>query len=374
MKFFVKQLIKMAFQKIILPIVYRIYAVRPICPGTVLLADAHHTEIPFSMQALKVELDAHSELQVMEMYWNSGTCSAFKLLCNMLAFMRVYATTETVVICDNFLPAASCRKRRGTKVIQLWHACGAFKKFGYDTDEDIPSYYKGNVMANCDVVTVSSNVCVKPFASAMHLPQERIQPTGVSRTDLYFDENFNRKCREQFFEKYPEAIGKKIVLWTPTFRGNPGEAGVQGLEEIKKAEECMKDTHFFIIKLHPHTQIHTSGSNSEILTEELLPVADIVITDYSSIVFDAMIYRHPIVLFVPDFRDYADSRGFYLDYKTIPGVRAENGEELIRVLSDDEVLSASVNEVYALFYKKYMDACDGHATERVMQYILEKMQ
>lgn len=369
MKFFIKQLIKMGFQQFFLPIVYNIYAVKPVCPGTVLLADAHHDEIPFSMRALKKELDAHSELRVTEMYWNSSTCSAIRLLLNMLAFMKVYAVTETVVICDNFLPAASCRKRRETKVIQLWHACGAFKKFGYDTNVDIPSYYRGNVMANCNVVTVSSKACVKPFASAMCLPERRFRPIGVSRTDMYFDKEFNRNCREKFYNRYPEAVGKKIVLWAPTFRGNPGEAGVQGFKQIKKAERDLKDTHYFVIKLHPHTQVHTAGTSCPILTEELLPVADIVITDYSSIIFDAMIYRHPLILFVPDYEDYADDRGFYLEYSSIPGIRAENCKELMDALTEDGALLASVNETYEAFYNKYMAACDGHATKRVMRYI-----
>ena len=71
----------------------------------------------------------------------------------MFEFMKLYAVSQTVVICDNFLPVASCRKRKGTKVIQLWHAGGALKKFGYDTADDIPAYYKGNVMANLPLVT-----------------------------------------------------------------------------------------------------------------------------------------------------------------------------------------------------------------------------
>ena len=215
---------------------------------------------------------------------------------------KLYAVSQTVVICDNFLPAASCRKRKGTKVIQLWHAGGALKKFGYDTADDIPAYYKGNVMANCNLVTVSAKRCIEPFSSAMRLPCQRVKATGISRTDLYFDENFNRECREHFFEEYPEAKGKKIVLWAPTFRGNAGVAGVKGLKEIQRMSwKKLKATHYFIIKLHPHTQVHLAGSDCEILTEELLPAADVLITDYSSILFDAMIYKLPIVLFVPDF-------------------------------------------------------------------------
>ena len=216
MIFRVKQIIKMIFQQVILPVIYNIYAVKPVIPNTVILADAHHDEIPFSMLAIKDELMQHPELQITELYWNNSSCSVLGIFRNMACFMKKYATAETVIICDNFLPAASCRKRKGTSVIQLWHACGAFKKFGYDTSADIPSYYKGNVLANCDLVTVSSQICVKPFSSAMRLPEKAVRPVGVSRTDLYFNDTFNQACRNQFFSQYPNAQGKKIVLWVPS--------------------------------------------------------------------------------------------------------------------------------------------------------------
>lgn len=369
MIFRVKQIIKMIFQQVILPVIYNIYAVKPVIPNTVILADAHHDEIPFSMLAIKDELMQHPELQITELYWNNSSCSVLGIFRNMACFMKKYATAETVIICDNFLPAASCRKRKGTSVIQLWHACGAFKKFGYDTSADIPSYYKGNVLANCDLVTVSSQICVKPFSSAMRLPEKAVRPVGVSRTDLYFNDTFNQACRNHFFSQYPNAQGKKIVLWVPTFRGNPGIASVKGLDDILHARDQLKDTHYFIIKLHPHTQAHIEGTNCSISSEELLPVADVVITDYSSILFDAMIYKHPLVLFVPDLDEYLDNRGFYLDYNTLPGLRAQNLEQLLQILTNEDLLHSSVNKVYTDFYDKYMASCDGHSTKRIINYI-----
>ena len=369
MIFRVKQIIKMIFQQVILPVIYNIYAVKPVIPNTVILADAHHDEIPFSMLAIKDELMQHPELQITELYWNNSSCSVLGIFRNMACFMKKYATAETVIICDNFLPAASCRKRKGTSVIQLWHACGAFKKFGYDTSADIPSYYIGNVLANCDLVTVSSQICVKPFSSAMRLPEKAVRPVGVSRTDLYFNDTFNQACRNQFFSQYPNAQGKKIVLWVPTFRGNPGIASVKGLDDILHARDQLKDTHYFIIKLHPHTQAHIEGTNCSISSEELLPVADVVITDYSSILFDAMIYKHPLILFVPDLDEYLDNRGFYLDYNTLPGLRAQNLEQLLQILTDEDLLHSSVNKVYTDFYDKYMASCDGHSTKRIINYI-----
>lgn len=371
MKFFIKQLIKMFFQKIILPVIYKIYAVQPVKAGAVILADAHHESIPFSMRALKQKLDKNPELIVTEIYWNNDRSSAVQILKHMVSFMKAYATAETVVICDNFLPVASCRKRKGTRVIQLWHACGAFKKFGYDTEEDIPIYYKGNVFKNSSLVTVSAPFCVAPFASAMRLPERRVRALGVSRTDLYFSDMYNASCRNQFFLQYPEAVGKKIVLWAPTFRGNPGEAGVQGLREVKEIAAQLQDTHFFVIKLHPHTQTHIEGTNCSIITEELLPIVDVVITDYSSIIFDAMVYRHPIILFVPDYDEYADGRGFYLDFNTIPGIRVQSKKELLMTLTDEECLFKSVGKKYEMFYNKYMGSCDGHATDRIVKRIVK---
>ena len=91
------------------------------------------------------------------------------------------------------------------------------------------------------------------------------------------------------------------------------------------------------------------------------------------ILFDAMIYKLPIVLFVPDLEEYVDNRGFYLDYREIPGIRARNERELIEIFTDPSVLDASVNEAYMAFYRKYMAACDGHATERIIRYIKRYM-
>ena len=369
MIFWLKQIIKMLFQQLILPAVYNVNAMKPVIPGTVILADAHHSEIPFSMLAIHEELLAHPELQITEMYWNNNSDSPLKVFQNMASFMKKYASAETVIICDNFLPAASCKKRSETQVIQLWHACGAFKKFGYDTEADIPSYYIGNVMANCNIATVSSEICVKPFASAMKLPEDRILPVGVSRTDMYFNNSFNQHCREQFFRQHPEAQDKKIVLWAPTFRGKPGSAQVCGLEDVLKAQERLRDTHYFIIKLHPHSQLHTQGTNCSIPSEELLPVADVVITDYSSILFDAMIYKLPIILFAPDLKEYVDNRGFYLDYFTLPGILVRDSEHIVQTLSDEAALDASIDQHYFEFFEQYMAACDGHSTQRIIDYI-----
>lgn len=88
-------------------------------------------------------------------------------------------------------------------MIQLWHSCGALKKFGYDSEEDISSHFKGSVTRNFDLITVSSKECVKAFVSAFRLKEDIVKPLGVSRTDVFFDESYNEQCRREFLRDIP---------------------------------------------------------------------------------------------------------------------------------------------------------------------------
>ena len=290
-KILIRQYMKMGVQNLMLPVLYRIFRVKPIQKGLIIFADAHHFHVPASMEQLVGEIKHRGNMKVVEFYDDYQQISFFRLLRRMVIFMSYYAKAQYVVICDNFLPAASCKKRKGTTVIQLWHGCGAFKKFGY-----VPSYYKGNVFKNCDIVTVSAPACVPHFQTAMRLPAKAFQSFGVCRTDKYFKEKYNEDCRKLFDMKYPDALGKKIVLWAPTFRGSPADPKL-------------------LIKKYPY-------DNCTLTTDQLLPVADLMITDYSSIFFEYCIYKKPIIFYAPDMEKYGMQRGFYLDYNSLPGVTA----------------------------------------------------
>ena len=98
-------------------------------------------------------------------------------------------------ICDNFLPVSSCEKRAETTVVQLWHSGGLLKKSGYDQPYSVPKYYKGNVFANYDLLTVSAQPCVSVFTSMMRQSEGVVQATGVSRTDMYYNSKFLQNCK-----------------------------------------------------------------------------------------------------------------------------------------------------------------------------------
>lgn len=366
-KFYVKQVMKMAVQHIYLPLIYRIYSHCRLEKGLVIFADAHHYEIPFSMKKMREEVGRIENVKICDMYLDFQDCGTKALISWLNGFMKLYAKAEYVFICDNFLPVSSCKKRSETKVIQLWHSGGLLKKAGYDTTDTVPKLYKGNVFGNYDLWTVSAPCCIDVISRSMRQPVGVVQATGISRSDIYFDEAYNQKCREEFFEAYPGAKGKKVAVWVPTFRGNAAEPRLEGEAEIDRVFDKLDDW-ILIKKLHPHFENKNKDRVScKIASERLLPVADLLITDYSSIVFDYLSYKKPFVFFAPDYKEYMKNHGFYVDYFSFPTTVAKTEGELSEAIEHESAHRGK--EELEECYKYHMAFCDGQATERILKII-----
>ncbi len=407
--FRIKQYMKMFLQNILLPLVYRCFCWRPVRRGSVIFADAHHEEMPFSMRRMYEAVTGEQEgagdvkegfagksggriekngWQVEVFVRDFGKLSFGEMVRFLLRFMRSYATAEYVFICDYFLPASSCEKRAETTLVQLWHSCGLMKKIAFDAGDDIPKNYRGNMFGNYSWLTMSAEACVPVHHRALRLPRERIRATGISRTDYYFDEEWKQRCRRSFYDQHPEAKGKKIVLWAPTFRGNAAKPRLAGLEEIRRAGEELnlvedrgparseerdaggkREDWYLIMKAHPHVDAHGTVSNCGIPTEELLPVTDVLITDYSSVMFDYLLFEKPLLLFAPDLSEYEERRGFYLDYRSMPFPIVEDGRRLAEAIRGCEAENRRRADEIAAFRERYTGACDGRATERILKLI-----
>lgn len=357
----------MAMQQIYLPALYKIYSGKNTEKGLVIFADAHNERMPFSMERIYKEMSSDEEYKIEEWITDFNSMGYGSLLKWLKRFMKRYSVAEYVFICDNFLPVASCKKRPETKVIQLWHSGGLLKKSGYDTNDDIPKMYKGSVYKNYDLLTVSAPCCEPVFTHTMKLPEGVARATGISRSDYYFDDEWNEKNKADFYEKYPEARGKRVVMWAPTFRGNAAMPTLSGADEIKSVMEKTSDKYFWIIKLHPHLGGKGMSSNCDIPSEKLFSVADILITDYSSILFDYMAYGKPFLFFAPDLEDFDKARGFYVPYDSFPTTVVTDGD-LLEAGIENELTNRTPEEIKAC-YDYHMSMCDGHATERILAAI-----
>ena len=361
---------KQLLQSTVLPAIYKMNSKKAVDKRLIVFADSHHDVLPEIMRPLYDAL-RYDGYQVKSYCYDSNVLGSAEQLRHATAFMKLYATCGCVVICDNFLPVAACEKKRETKVVQLWHACGALKRFGYDAPDDVPSWYKENVYKNYDLVTVSGQACVEHFTGAMRLAPGVVVPLGVSATDRLFDPAFQSAARDKFRYFHPDARDKRVVVWAPSFRGPAGEmkkhpvTPEMGEQVIDKLSQ--RGDHYVIKSLHPHALTRVP----DLTTEELLLSADVLITDYSSVCFPAMSLRVPVVYYTPDLADYNAKRGFYLDYYSLPGVHMHPGEGLADAVERAAQAGATLYETEAAqkFLHDYMSGCDGRATERIKNYI-----
>ena len=361
----IKERGKQLLQKSVLPTIYKLNKGKKTDKRLIVFADAHHDHLPAPMQPL-FEMLRLKGYNVKLYCYDTARMNSAEQLRHATGFMKLYASCGAVVICDNFLPAAACEKKQDTKVVQLWHACGALKRFGYDAEDDIPAWYTEHVYKNYDLVTVSGPGCVLPFTGAMRLTSGVVQPVGVSATDKLFDQNFLAAARDKFRYFHPDARGKKVVVWAPSFRGPAGEmrdnpiTPEMGAEAVHRLSQ--RGDYYVIESLHPHALSRTP----DLSTEELLVSADALITDYSSVCFSAMLLKRPVVYYAPDLAAYEQSRGFYTDYRSLPGVHANPGaldaavEEAVR--AGETVYDT---EAAGRFAESYLAGCDGHATDRI---------
>ncbi|MCI9175299.1 MAG: hypothetical protein HFH49_10220 [Lachnospiraceae bacterium] len=367
----IRQALKECLRKFILPGVYRLCCVRypKTDPRLAVFADAHHREFPEDMRLLKEEMQRRG-YRIEELVHDFSEISFGKSVKAMCSFLKYYAQAGLVVLCDYYLPVISVKKRKETKVIQLWHACGAYKKFGYDARDDLLSAKDQNMFCNFDLVSVSSEHCRKIYADAFHLPADKVQALGVSRTDRYFSERFMEDCRSRFFREYPEAAGKKIILWAPTFRNNAAEGTLFGAEAIDRLSEKLSGEWYVVRKVHPHlANKYALAGSCQIPTEQLYGAADLLITDYSSVIFDFALTRKPILIYAPDRILYEQKRGFYLRLEELPAKVVTEEEELLAVLEHGEYHTAP--EKYERFIEEQLQMCDGHATGRIADYIAD---
>ena len=276
--------------------------------------------------------------------------------------------------------------RKGTKIYQLWHACGAFKKFGMSTAELIfgdnrKSLEKYPNYGNLSYVTVSSPEVIWAYEEAMNLKDTKTQvvATGVSRTDVFYDQHFIEQSKAAIYSVCPAAENKKIILYAPTFRGRVAKAESPDCLDIPAMKRALGDEYVLLIKHHPFVKQppvvpedcadFAMDVTKSLEIDQLLCASDVCVSDYSSLIFEYSLFERPMIFFAYDLDDYFDWRGFYYNYDELtPGPVVKETEEIIDYIRhlDTRFDQAQVHA----FKEKFMSSCDGHATDRIMALVL----
>lgn len=274
--------------------------------------------------------------------------------------------SSSVVILNDNNYVVSNFKRKEVKVIQIWHACGAVKRFGNDIDRQY-------MIRNYDYVVSGSEAWKSVYARSFDVPEERVIPLGVARTDILFDPLWRQKAAERLENKYPVIRDKYVVLYVPTFRGNIIDGlGYENLN-LEKVLDKLPDDMVILYRMHPLLKKVSLGENKRIINvseddlNDLYASADCLVTDYSSVVFDFSVMKRKMVLYVPDLDEYKKDRGLNIPLEDIPAGICRNEEELVRTLHQREYSANDVDR----FRARYAEFLDGHSTERIGRFILE---
>ena len=279
----------------------------------------------------------------------------------------------------------------GVFSVWLWHGM-PMKKIGKDelkfneekyslldkikgkfTDFLFP-YYK---CPHKDVVLSTGVFFDEYLHTSFVLPYDKIWNDGLPRNDYFF-----KKSEEDFIKsiktKYP---GSRIIVYMPTHRktalkGQPynGFSGY-GFNEQKLYNCLQRNNLVFINKGHFYdrgSDYNQFGGRFINITDDdyenlytLLKDIDILVTDYSSIYFDFLLTRKPILLTPFDIDDYvSNERPLYFDYHTLEAVKTKNWDELLALLDSKSLESPTLKEV-----SKYHDNIDGFSSKRISNHI-----
>ena len=294
--------------------------------------------------------------------------------------------TSAVIILEDFYPQLhSIQKRSETKIVQLWHACGAFKTFGLTRmgkQGGAPQTSMNH--RNYDLVPVSSDTVRDIYAEAFGISGSKVQALGVPRTDLLFDWDYEEKKREELYRKYPILKENRVILFAPTFRGDGNKDAYYPLEafDVNHFMERQPEDTVLILKNHPFVkqkftvdaqwQDRVLDLSGEEHINDLMLISNLLITDYSSSVFEAAILELPMLFYAFDEKEYMDSRDFYFDYSQFtPGPVVTDFEALCEESAAmlQNIVSANEQADLKKFRETFLNIVDGCSTERICRKI-----
>ncbi len=289
-----------------------------------------------------------------------------------------YLRTSSLFVVDNaYLPVHVAPHRQGTTVVQVWHGVGALKRFGADTAGGLAEPERTFLHRHYDYVVSAGEASRRPYAAALRTPLERVLPLGAPRTDFFFDEGAMATARERVLTAYPTLRGRRVVLYAPTFRGRGrAKRGAPGFDAAALRRALPAD-HVLAIKTHPNldpAREATDGFDVVIAPaqeiNEVLAATDVLITDWSTSIYEWALLRRPLVLLVGDMEAYERDPGLYLDPRT------DLIGEQVRDASDPVALAAAIQRAgvdeaaWASFVAARIDACDGGASKRFVERFL----
>jgi CDP-ribitol ribitolphosphotransferase len=268
---------------------------------------------------------------------------------------------------------------KDTTLVQLWHAGAGFKSSGYSRWGHIgcPAPYSCHRQYKYGI-SGSKNIA-HFFSEVWGINDSQVLPTGMPRIDEYLDEAYRAKKTKELYDKYPMCKDKKVILFAPTYRGT-NKANAHYPYELIDFEQLYKlcgDEYVVLFKMHPWvaSEVPIADKYRDRFVDvgrypninDLFYITELLITDYSSNIFEYSLMKKPMLFFAFDKIQYSFSRGFHRAYEqSAPGKVCATFDEVLKAIAEKDFEYPKVEE----YVEKHFDYIDSHASDRVIDWII----
>ena len=354
-----------------------LFGVLPIRQDRVVLASARHSKLEGNLRHLYTEMQRARPDLTYVLLLEPYSYRFFGKLVYLLRLSRgmYYLCTSRLFVVDNaYFPIHIAPHREGTTVVQVWHAAGALKRFGLATAVPPRQPERRFLHRHYDYVIASSEGTRSAYAEALRTPVERVLPLGSPRTDLFFDDIETDAVRRRLLSEYPQLAGRRVVLYAPTFRGRGERKRAAPGLDAERLRAMLPADHALVLKAHPNLHRGRSGRrgydaiiNPSTEINDVFTITDVLITDYSSVVFDWALLKRPLILLTADLAEYEADPGLFLDYRTeMIGTQVADTAGVGRAILDDHFDLAP----YDAFIDAHLGDARGNASARFVERFL----
>ncbi|TDK62185.1 CDP-glycerol glycerophosphotransferase family protein [Bacillus salipaludis] len=283
-------------------------------------------------------------------------------------------------------------KRKGTVHLQTWHGT-PLKKLGFDVDPKSIAYAENTSpellkrIKRWDYL-IGPNQYTADILKRAYKYKKQMLPVGYPRNDIFYKGNLGKKA-----EKIKEVLNiprdKKVILYAPTWRDYEHQNGNQHKAyefkfDLKAFKEKFAEGYVLLARLHyfDASRIKLLGFENFVYNvssyddiSELYLITDLLITDYSSVMFDFANLSRPMIFFAYDLKRYGSQvRGFYFNFsKEAPGPIVTNQEGLFEAIENISEVKEEYQERYDKFRETFCEWEDGQASKRTIEAVFKEI-
>jgi len=349
---------------------YGLMKIRKTKKQVVLLSRQSDVE-SLDFKLLREALEADN-IEVVKLYKmiHEGLINKIKYAFYMLKIMNNLSISSVCVIDGYSIPISLLKHKKDLTIIQMWHASGATKKFGFqalDTKEGSNGEIAKimHMHKNYDYVLAPSKATGSFFAEAFNTSTDKIKIIGLPRIEYLKKED--KTLKEKLLSEYPNLKNKRIILYVPTFRKN------KRIDVSELINNLDQNNYSLIIRVHPLDEENVPEENkidSKYNTNDLLKIADFIITDYSAIAYEAIVTGKPIYFYVYDIDEYMQIRGLNVNLESeMKSSTYRNAKDLLDSIENKEYDFEELEK----FKNKYITIINENNIEKFKSLIIDSL-